>query len=117
MAKNNEPNLNQWVNDRLGSVRPDEQWLPDAIRGFERLQQQLDGGTRRRRLAGIAAGIAGVILCLAFPATRTLAARYASACASFLADFTGSHGKLTSIKRPDRKIAPDFALTDNLGAR
>src|SRR5215813_8426282 len=119
MEKSNDTNLNQWVNDRLGSLHPDEQWRPNAIRGFVRLQEQLNGGRRRRRrLAWIAAAIAAaVVLCLAFPPTRTLAERYASACASLWANFTGSHGKLAFMKQTDRKTAPDFALTDNAGAQ
>jgi peroxiredoxin len=118
MEKNNDTNLNQWVDDRLGSLHPDEQWLPNTSQGFARLQEQLDGGRgRRRRLAWIATGIAtAVVLCLAFPATRTLAERYASACVSIWANFTGSHGRLAFMKQQDRKIAPDFTLTDSSGA-
>lgn len=119
MEKNNDTNLNQWVNDRLGSLHPDEQWRPNAIRGFARLQVQRDGGRRRRRrFAWLAAGIAAtVVFCLAFPATRTLAERYASACVNLWANYTGSHGKLEFMKQPDRKIAPDFTLTDSTGAQ
>src|SRR5262249_12793841 len=119
MEKNNDTNLNQWVNDRLGSLHPDEQWRPNAIRGFARLEEQRDGGRRRqRRLACLAVGIvATVVFCLAFPATRTLAERYASACVNLWANYTGWHGKLEFMKQPDRKIAPDFTLTDSTGAQ
>src|SRR5262249_50166353 len=76
------------------------------------------GPRRRLRLVWLAAGIAAaVVFCLAFPATRALAERYASACVTLWANFTGSHGKLAFMKQTDRKTAPDFALTDNAGAQ
>jgi peroxiredoxin len=119
MEKNNDTNLNQWVDDRLCTLQHDEQWQPNPIHGFARLREQLDGGLRRRRRLGwIAAGIAAVVvICLAFPATRTLAERYASACVSLWTNFTGSHGRLTFMNQQERKIAPDFALTDHSGAK
>jgi peroxiredoxin len=119
MEKNNDTNLNQWVDDRLCSLSPDEQWQPNTSHGFARFREQFDGAHRqRRRLAWVAGGTAALIVtCLAFPATRTLAERYASACVSLWADFTASHGTLTFMKEQERKIAPDFALTDSTGAK
>jgi cytochrome c biogenesis protein CcmG/thiol:disulfide interchange protein DsbE len=46
-----------------------------------------------------------------------MAERYASACARLWAGIVGSEGTLTFTERPDRKIAPDFALTDSFGAQ
>jgi len=46
-----------------------------------------------------------------------MAERYVSACARLWAHIVGSGGTLTFTERRDRKTAPDFALTDSLGAQ
>jgi len=67
-------------------------------------------------MIGIGFGtVALVAVLLAFPATRTLAGRYASACAKLLASFSDSSADLADRNVDDRLPVPDFALTDATG--
>jgi len=119
MEKNNDTNLNRWVDDRLGTLRPETQWQPDPTQRFAQLRAQLHRGKAgRKRSLYVAAGIAGcVLLLLAFPATRTLADRYVSACVRLWAHFAASGSSLTYTEQHDRKVAPDFVLKDHSGAQ
>jgi cytochrome c biogenesis protein CcmG/thiol:disulfide interchange protein DsbE len=53
---------------------------------------------------------------LIFPTTRTLAGRYASACAKLLASFSESATDLADQNADYRKPVPDVAMTDAAGA-
>jgi hypothetical protein len=112
-------NTNPWVDECLSALRPEALWQPNAMKGFARLRQQLDGGRtgRRRSIWAAASIVAGIVLVLCLPPTRAVAERYASACVRLWGHFVGSSGTLTFTERPDRKIAPDFLLTDNSGAQ
>jgi peroxiredoxin len=116
MEKNNEPNVNHWVNDRLHRAKlgPDSDWQPDVHRAFARLQGRLDAerGRPRRWVWIVASATAISLLLMAFPVTRTFAERWASACVSLFGHFSGSGPSLTYAKVGDRKVAPDFSLSD-----
>lgn len=119
MEKNENTNPSDWVDERLTALRPEAEWRPNVVQGLARLRKELDGHrTRRRRLTWAAASIAaGIVLVLCLPPTRAVAERYASACARLWGHFVGSSGTLTFTERPDRKIAPDFMLTDSSGGQ
>jgi peroxiredoxin len=119
MEKNNEPNLNSWVNDRLRRAKldPDIEWQPDVHRAFARLQGHRETESGRRRKWGwtVASATTISLLLMAFPVTRTLAGRWASACVSLLGHLSSSEPSLTYTKLGDRKLVPDFALNDAAG--
>jgi peroxiredoxin len=116
MEKNNEPNVNDWVNDRLhrAQLGPDSDWQPDVHRGFARLQGHMDAERGRpRRWFWIAVSATAISLFLmAFPVTRTLGERWAWACVSLFGHSSSSEPSLTYAKVGDRKSAPDFSLSD-----
>src|SRR2546423_743085 len=116
MEKNNEPKVNRWVDDRLrgAELGPDSEWHPDMHRAFARLQGHRDAESgRRRRWRWIAVSAAAISLSLmAFPVTRTLAGRWASACVSLFGHFSSSEPSITYAKVGDRTLAPEFSLSD-----
>ena len=72
---------------------------------------------RRHRWAWVAAGAAAIsLLLVAFPATRGLAERYASACVNLFGKLSGSEPSLSYTELKDRRVAPDFSFADSSGA-
>jgi cytochrome c biogenesis protein CcmG/thiol:disulfide interchange protein DsbE len=116
-----ESNRDQWVEERLAALRPNDEWRPDAVRGLARFQEQRDAARHRRRLgAWMVAGVmaAGLPL-IAFPTTRVFAQRCISACvgqSNLVRDiFVHSVPSSAYVKPEDRKMAPDFVLDDASG--
>jgi len=122
MEKNNDSNMDRWVEDRLASLGPESDWQPDASRGLARFRQErMKANYRYRRRGWMAAGavVAGLPL-MAFPATRTFAQRCVSACVSqsnWVRDlFVAGGARSTAYVKPGaRKMPPDFALNDASG--
>jgi cytochrome c biogenesis protein CcmG/thiol:disulfide interchange protein DsbE len=116
-----ESNRDQWVEERLAALRPDDAWRPDTSRGLAQLREQRDNATHRtRRWRWMVAGavVAGLPV-MAFPSTRAFAQRCVSACVgqsnwfhSILAHSIPISGY---VKPEDRRMAPDFALDDASG--
>jgi peroxiredoxin len=130
MDNNNEANVNrqsneQWINDRLVAFRPDGDWRPNVSRGFALLQKRLDSKRgRRRKLAWVsAATIVAAVPLMALPATRAIAQRCVSACVSesskvrefLMGSASSPTPSSTYMKVEDRKMAPDFTVTDASG--
>jgi cytochrome c biogenesis protein CcmG/thiol:disulfide interchange protein DsbE len=119
MDKNND----KWVEERLGSLRPDGDWQPDASRGLTRFREQREHVSHRQwRWGWLAAGaIAAGLPLVAFPATRAFAQRCVSACvgqSSWMHDLFAGAGSVPSsvyVKPLARKLAPDFVLGDASG--
>ena len=114
----NKDNSGRWLSDRLSTLQPNDYWQPDLAHGLLRFRVgQRMRHARERRMIGIGFGTVAVIaVLLAFPATRTLAERYVSACTKLLATFSDSPTDLADRNVDDRLRVPDFALTDAAGA-
>jgi peroxiredoxin len=106
-----------WVAERMETLAPEPDWIPDAVRGWERFR---GAQAARRRRAGLAAAaaVAGVGL-LAFPATRVLAQRCVDACVDVYAAESASIARKFGLSRtvPNgaRMAAPELVLTDSEG--
>ncbi len=125
MDNNNDLNQDRWVNDRLASLSPDHEWQPNLQRGLARLQERRNAQRGSDRSWGwVAAGIvaAGLPL-MALPATRVIAHRCVSACveqsgrlrALLRGNVASPAGSSTYLENEDRRVAPDFAMTDASG--
>jgi peroxiredoxin len=117
-----DQNKDRWVEERLASLRPDNDWQPDLSRGLARLQEQrVKKSSRKRRWGWLVAGaIAAGLPLMAFPATRAFAQRCVSACVSqsnWVHDlFVGSVVPSSAFVKPEnRRVAPDFVLDDASG--
>src|SRR5207247_6401636 len=97
MEKNNETNESHSIGDRLTALRPSVEWQPSLTRGLALLREQRKAQHgRRHRWAWVAAGAAAIsLLLVAFPATRGLAERYASACVNLFGKLSGSEPSLS----------------------
>ena len=123
MDHNNEVDVERWANDRLVSLRPDSEWQPDLSRGLARLEERRGAQCGiRQRWGWVMAGIAAMGLPLmALPVTRAIAQRCVSACvqeSSRVREFLVGPGpapRSTYVAMADRKIAPDFKVTDAAG--
>jgi peroxiredoxin len=125
MDNDNEVNVDRWVNDRLAAVSPDHECEPNLSRGFARHQERRDAQRgRRRRWALAAAGIVATGLPLmAFPVTRAIVQRGVSACVRessrvrefFMGNASSEAPSSTYVKLEDRKMAPDFTMSDASG--
>jgi peroxiredoxin len=120
-----DTNNDQWVEDRLAALRPDDEWQPNASRGLARFRERRQTNrTRRRRWGWVAAGtIAAGLPLMAFPTTRAFAQRCVSACvgrSNWVHDLLGGnlYGAGPSsvfLKAENRRMAPDFVLDDASG--
>lgn len=122
---NDESKLGRWVDDEMATLGPGGDWQPNLERGLALLREQPTRRRRRgRRWAWIAAGaMAACVSVMATPITRAFAQRCLSACVSesgwvrqFLkAAGSGPAATNAYIKPEDRKMAPDFTLSDRNG--
>ena len=122
--QSNEHDIRHWVEDRLSARLPDIDWEPNASRGFARL---LASGAKQRRgrpWAWVAVGLMVTSLSLAaVPATRVFAQRCISACVNQSSKirqfFMGTAGEMAGsnafVKTTERRMAPDFTLSDATG--
>jgi len=115
-------NGDQWVEDRLATLRPDSEWQPDTCRGLAEFREKREKVRKRNRTWGwLAVGVVVASLPLmAFPPTRAFAQRCVSACvsqSSWVRDlFVGSSVPSVVYVKPDaRRMAPDFVLDDASG--
>lgn len=121
MEKNGEMDINCWVDERLATLNPDQEWQPNAIRGLTRLREQRGSGGergRKRRWAAVAATAAATAYLglLAFPAPRVLAQRCLNCSVALWQSLSTSGPVRADVKSErDRKTALDFALNDVSG--
>lgn len=115
--ENREENAGLWLSDRLSTLQPNVNWQPDTTLGLAQFRE----GRRLRRLRvrrrlSIAIGFAVAALAvLAFPMTRSLAERYATACVSLLGYLSNSGSDPAYTNVDYRKPAPAFTLADSVG--
>jgi cytochrome c biogenesis protein CcmG/thiol:disulfide interchange protein DsbE len=118
-------NKDQWVENRLSALSPDQEWQPDASRGLARFREKRDKtGQDKWRWSWLAVGaVAAALPIMAFPTTRAFAQRCVSACVGqsnwvhdlFAGDPAGAATNWVFSKAADRKMAPDFVLNDASG--
>src|SRR6516162_7836787 len=115
--ENKDLNTRRWLSDRLSTLQPDASWQPDTAHGLSQFRE----GRRLRRLRvrrrlSITIGFAGMVLAiLAFPMTRSLAERYATACVSLLGHLSNSGSNPTYTNVDYRKPAPALTMADSAG--
>jgi thiol-disulfide isomerase/thioredoxin len=114
----------RWANDRLRHVGPENDWQPDRLRAFAKLQQR---NVRRHSIShrwswGVVGAVLLAIPLMALPPTRVIAQRCVSACVressrlrELLLGAPIQSSQSTYVKWQDRKIAPDFTMTDTSG--
>jgi peroxiredoxin len=113
MEKHDETDVARWTNERMARLTPDAEWEPNHARGLARLRA---GGEtvrpiRHRRMWVAAAAVATVVLVSATPMARTIAER----CGDLFRSLTG-HGATRAYAVPtERRMMPDFTLTDASG--
>jgi cytochrome c biogenesis protein CcmG/thiol:disulfide interchange protein DsbE len=125
MDRNDEKGVDRMIAERLSPLRANGDWQPDFERGLAILRERRAAMSgRRRRWAVVATGgVAACLLIMAFPVTRTFAGRCVSACVQDTAAVRGFlFGRAsepapssTFVKPGDRRMAPDFTLTDASG--
>ena len=124
---NNDVNVGQWVDDEMGTLGAHGAWQPDVHRGLLLLHDQRAkrNGSRRRWTWAVAAATAASFSLMATPVTRAFAQRCLDACVSqtgwfrqlLIADAPRTTSNSVYIQAQDRKMAPDFTLTDRSGKR
>src|SRR5262245_39065534 len=115
--ENRDVNTSRWVRDRLCRLQPTDDWEPNPAHGLLRFREgRKVTRTKGRRTIWTAVTMSAIgLTLLAFPLTRTLAQRYASACVKLPSSLTDLASDPTSINADYRKLAPDFELTDAAG--
>ncbi len=117
MDNSNDIKAEQWTTQRLAVLLPLRDWQPDTTRGLQLFRDRRE----RRRMHGtrlVWATICGVIAAIAvmtFPATRILAAHYATACMSLLGRISGEAPGLNYTEVNQRKAAPELAVRIGAG--
>ena len=123
--KNDDLDLDRWIEERLFGRNPNPDWQPDPASGLARFRQMREAqGRSRPRWVWLAAAAAGACLPLmALPITRVFTERCVSACVEestklrefFLGNAAIGGPRQTYIQARDRKLAPDFTLDDAAG--
>jgi peroxiredoxin len=124
MEPTDEGEVNRVIAERFSSFRADA-WQPNMQRGLSLLRERRAEANGRRHRVALAAAVAvtAAIPMAAFPVTRALATRCVSACVQetaavrnfLLGDAAKSKPSSTFIAPNDRRMAPDFTLTDSSG--
>ena len=116
-----ESNRDQWVEERLAALRPNDEWQPNVSRGLARVQERRDNATQRtRRWHWVIAGaVTAALPLMAFPTTRAFAQRCVSACvgqSNWVHSIRVRSVPISGYVKPeDRRLAPDFVLDDASG--
>ena len=120
MDRNEQSEVDRMIAERFSAFRADGGWQPDLQRGLSMLNHRRAASRQgRRRWMAMAAGAAIVCLpIMALPMTRAFAARCVTACVQETAVVRqallgGSFDAF--LKHSERKMAPDFTLTDASG--
>jgi peroxiredoxin len=113
MDRHDETDVGRWTDEQMARLAPDAAWEPNHARGLARLR--LGGGTvrpgRHKRSWVAAAAVATVVVVSATPMARTIAER----CGDLIRSLTG-HGATRAYAVPSqRRMMPDFTLTDASG--
>lgn len=124
-ARNRDANAGEWVDRELAALDAYGEWQPDMQRGLALLHQQhaKPAGSRRRWVWAATAALATGVSLMATPATRVFAQRCLAACAiesGWVRDLlpvhgAGSNASTVYLNSQDRRMAPDFHLTDSAG--
>jgi cytochrome c biogenesis protein CcmG/thiol:disulfide interchange protein DsbE len=125
MDENDERDADRLIAERFSSFRAGDDLRPNLQRGLEILRERRMAARKRRRqgaLLGTAAVVACVLI-MAFPVTRAFAGHLVSACVQetaavreiLLGRPSGPSPSTTYLNPSDRRMAPDFALTDVSG--
>ncbi len=106
----------QWVDERMAALNGARDWSPDTGGGWARLSERRRQApsARGRKLAVTLGGVAlagGLVM--AFPHTRALAYRCVDACVAGSSQVTRLIWNRDKVV--DRRLAPDFTLTDAAG--
>jgi peroxiredoxin len=123
MESNEQSEVDRMIAERFSAFRADVNWKPNLQRGLGILNQRRAASQHaRRRSMALVAGAAIVCLpIMALPVTRAFASRCVSACVQETAvvrqALLGGAGapSATYVNHGDRRMAPDFALTDASG--
>lgn len=111
MANGDARETDQWVRERMGSLRAADGWRPEPGRAIERLRARRMRERRNRKGAlVIAAGAAVALLLAAGPEPRVLAQRCVDCSAALLAQFHPPAARAELIPAAKRRLAPDFSL-------
>ena len=120
MDRNEQHEVDRMIAERFSGFRGDGDWQPNLPRGLRMLHERRAASRQvRRRWMAMAAGIAIVCLpIMALPMTRAFAARCVTACVQETAVVRqallgGAYDAF--LKHGERKMAPDFTLTDAAG--
>jgi peroxiredoxin len=121
----NNTDTDRIIVERLGSLRADAAWEPNPSAGLARLNERRAlRRERTRERTWLASGIAAACLAImAFPVTRAFASHCVSACVTgtgavrefLLGNTSGRPASRTYVNPDERKMAPDFTLSDASG--
>jgi peroxiredoxin len=114
MDRHDETDVGRWTDERMAQLEPDAEWEPDHARGLARLSRgggSVRSGRYRRSWVAAAAVAATVVFVSATPMARTIAER----CGDLLRSLTGTGATRAYAVPSQRRLMPDFTLTDASG--
>ena len=122
MDPNKGPELDRWVGERMAALTRSEDWEPNVATALAALKHRRNSvRVRRTRVALVSVGAILLSGLLAFPTTRVLAQRCVGACIAETGTVREFFWKALhrvnrlpnrAIQPSERRIAPDFSLTD-----
>jgi peroxiredoxin len=125
MDTNDRSELDRAITERFSACRPDDDWHPDFHRGLTLLRERRAAATGLRRswMFVVVTALAAAVPIMAFPVTRAFAGHCVSVCVQetlavrqlLLGSSTSSTPSSTFVPSSDRRMAPDFTLTDASG--
>jgi peroxiredoxin len=113
MEKHDDAEVSRWTDEQMARLTPGAEWEPNAALGLARLRTgDANARSGRQRRSWIAAAaVATVVIVSATPIARTIAER----CGDLLRSLTGNGATRAYDMPSQRRMMPDFTLTDASG--
>ena len=115
METHDETDVGRWTDERMDRLTPDAEWEPNVARGLARLRvggETVRPSRQRRVWIAAAATLATAVFVSATPMARTIAER----CGDVVRNLTGRGATRAYAVPSQRRMMPDFTLTDASGA-
>jgi peroxiredoxin len=114
MDTNKQRDISDWVDQRMSSLDPEDNWQPDAPAHLARFHALKTARNWTGRTLIWSAAVIGVfaVFMITLPSPQVLAHKCVECSVAVWQSFAATYATQTIKPMPNRKPAPDFQLTD-----
>jgi thiol-disulfide isomerase/thioredoxin len=115
MEKNCDLLIDRWVDERLATLSPDNEWQPNIAKGFVRFRELRDAGRRRSWMRGLTVAAATAAVCLSLVATLRAPRVFAERCLNYCSEVLSLDSSTSNPVRVDAKPRSGYPTTEEGG--